>query len=141
MAEQKVLSRDVLLQKQDLKMEWVPLDGEGNGVFVKEMTARERDSWEADLLEEREGAEGTEYKPGFTDFRAKLAVRTVVDENGAYLFAPDDAEKLSKNMGAKRMEMIVTAAQNLNKISKADREALEKKSKGTQESDSNSDSA
>ena len=140
--EQKVLSREALLAKQDLAVEWVPLDEEGGGVFVKEMSARERDAWEASMLEEHETDEGTtEYKTGFVDFRAKLAVRTCVDDKGSYLFLEEDAEELSKNMGAKRMEMIVNVAQRLNKISKKDREDLEKKLKGKREKNSNSASA
>lgn len=138
----KVIPRDELLKKQQLAVEWVPLDEEGGGVFVKEMSARERDAWEASMLEEHETDEGTtEYKTGFTDFRAKLAVRTCVDDNGSYLFDEDDAEELSKNMGAKRMEMIVNVAQRLNKISKKDRENLEKKLKGKREKNSSTASA
>ena len=136
-----VFSRDILLQKEELEMQFVRLDEDGNGVFVKAMCASERDDFERDMMEEQEDENGTVFKVGMKNFRAKLAVRTVVDENGTLIFSPDDVERLGKSMSAKRMELIVTAAQKLNNISKKDREKLEGKSEGNQESDSSSDSA
>ena len=139
--KRNVLSREEMLKKQELAVEWVPFNLEGDGVYVKEMTSSEKDAFEGDCMEEHETPDGTEYKPGFNHFRAKLAVRTVVDEKGEHCFCAEDATELSESMGAKRMEMITRVAQTLNKISKKDREALEKKSKGSQVSGSNSDSA
>lgn len=133
------LSRSSLLAKEELEKVQVDL-GKGEFVYVRQMTGRERDNFEQSLIKEKKNAKGeiVSYDRALGDFRAKLAVVTCCDEEGKALFLPDDYSLLSQNMSAKRLELIVNAAQKLNAISEEDKEALVKNSNPEVEDNSNS---
>jgi len=135
--EVKSLSRSLLLQKEELEKVKVDL-GKGEFVYVRQMTGRERDNFEQSLIKENKDLKGnvTGYDRALGDFRAKLAVVTVCDEEGKALFLPSDYSLLSQNMSAKRLELIVNAAQKLNAISEEDKEALVKNSSAVQDGNS-----
>lgn len=137
-----LLDRDKLLQKEKLKTERVDFAPD-EYVFVRQMTGRERDRFEQSLLKEIRNEQGTvvDYERSLEDFRAKLAVNTLCDENGKNLLRPEDYELLSQNMSAARLERIVNVAQRLNKITDEDRKALVKNSAGGPAADSVSGSA
>lgn len=137
----ETLSRSSLLAKEELEKVKVDL-GKGEFVYVRQMTGRERDNFEQSLIKEKKNAKGeiVSYDRALGDFRAKLAVVTCCDEEGKGLFLPDDYSLLSQNMSAKRLEMIVNAAQKLNAISEEDKEALVKNSSPEPEDNSNSGS-
>lgn len=135
------LNRKKLLQREKLDITRVDLE-EGEYVFVRQMTARERDNFERSLLTEKKDNKGkTTYDSNLQDFRAKLAVCTVCDENGELIFEKNDYEELSLNIKAAKLEKIVTVASRLNAITEEDKEALVKNSNGDPAADSNSDSA
>jgi len=140
--KEKVVSRNALLQKEELEKVKVDL-GKGEFIYVKQMTGHERDNFEQSLLKKNKDSKGSiiGYEQATEDFRAKLAVVTVCDEEGKLLFFPEDYSLLSRNMSAKRLEIIVNAAQKLNAISEEDKEALVKNLKADQEGNSNSGSA
>lgn len=132
-----LLDRKKLLQKQELRIEKVNLT-QDDFVFVREMTARERDRFEQSLMtEDNKG----DYVRSLDDFRAKLAVHTVCDENGNSILTPNDYPLLSKNMRAKDLEKIINKAQEMNRISESDKEELVKNSSDGQSEDSTLDSA
>ena len=138
---QNLLDRSKLLAKEVLEIEKVEL-GEGNIVYVRQMTGRERDQFEASLLKKKTNAKGeSTYEQNTEDFRAKLAVLTLCDEKGNSLLQPGDYPVLSQNMSAKRLEKIIIAAQKLNAITEVDKENLTKNSEADQEDNSNSGSA
>ena len=135
------LDRMKLLEKEPLKIEKVDL-GNGDFVFVRQMTGRERDRFERSLLIEVEDRKGNvTYKRALEDFRAKLAVNTLCDEQGENLMNPDDYDVLSQHMSAARLERIVDKAQEINRISEEDKEAMVKNSGGGQTGEDNSESA
>jgi len=138
----ETLDRSKLLAKEELEKVKVDL-GKGEFVYVRQMTGRERDNFEQSLIKETRDAKGniTGYDRALGDFRAKLAVCTVCDENGKSIFIPGDAAQLSQNMSAARLEKIVNAAQKINAISEEDKEALVKNSVADLEDNSNSGSA
>lgn len=139
--EKKLLNREALLSKEKLEIVKVEFDN-GDFVFVRQMTGHERDAFEASLLRKVKDAKGTiSYEQATEDFRAKLAVLTLCDEEGNPLLQPNDYPVLSKNMSAKRLETIINKAQELNKISEEDKEGLVKNSVVGQADNSNSDSA
>ena len=84
------------------------------------MTGREKDHFETSLLDKKLEKISTE------DFRAKLAVCSVCDKEGILILNPKDFAELSQNMGAKRLDIIITKAQKLNKISEKDKEEIVK---------------
>lgn len=135
-----LLSKEQLLAKEILKIEKVELGGE-DFVFVRQMTGRERDRFERSLLREVKDRKGnTTYKQNLEDFRAKLVVNVICDEEGKNLLEPADFDMLSRNMSAAKLEQIVNKAQELNKITEADKDALVKNSETDQEEDSSSES-
>jgi len=136
-----MLTRDALLKKEELKKEKVDL-GNGDFVFVRQMTGRERDQFEQSLIEEATGEKGeVEAKRSMEDFRAKVAVYTICDEDGKNILKPEDIPILSQHMSAARLELIVNKAQELNRISEEDKENLVKNSEAVQNANSTSDSA
>jgi len=121
-----LLTGQDLLKKQVLKIEKVDL-GDGDFVFVTEMSARSKNDWEQALLIKKRDSKGLlSFEQTLDDFRAKLAVVTLCDDKGKLLLKPSDAAMLSQNMGAHRMEIIVDAAQKLNKITENDKDELVK---------------
>lgn len=141
MSEMVLLTREALLQKDDLKVEKVELSR--GFVFVREMTGHEKDVWEQSMLKQKPQGnknKGVEYETTLEDFRAKLAVVTVCDADGNLIFKPEDVKVLNKMMSATNMERIVTAAQKLNAISEQEKEELLKNSEADQTDSSNSNS-
>jgi hypothetical protein len=124
------LDKKSLLKKEELPIEKVDLGG-GDFVYVKSMTGHERDQFEQLTLKQKLDEKGT-FK-GFEqvndDFRAKLVVMTVCDEKGNLLLEPKDFLELSINMGITKLEKIMMASLNLNKITEKDVEDLTKNSK------------
>ena len=139
---QVLLNRKMLLKKEELQVVKVDL-GKDEFVYVRQMTGRERDTFEQSLIKEVKDKEGnvTAYDRSLQDFRAKLAVCTLSNEKGESLLEPGDYEQLSMSMSAARLEKIVNEAQKINKISEEDKEALTKNSVGGQPANLPSDSA
>jgi len=137
-----LLTREMLLKKEDLKREKVDL-GNGDYVFVREMTGRERDRFENSVLSrEVKGEDGKlTFERSLEDFRAKLAVNSMCDENGELLLKPEDASVLSTRMSGRRLVLISDAAQRVSRISPGDRDDLVKNSEGGQAASSTSGSA
>lgn len=136
-----LLNRKDLLKKEVLQVEKVDL-GNDEFVCVKQMTGRERDQFERSLTREKRGKDGKikDYEQNLEDFRAKLAVRTVCDEEGNLILHPEDYPVLSMSMSAAKLEKIINKAQELNKISEEDKEALTKNSNADPDGDFNSGS-
>ena len=134
-----ILTRDKLLIKEELKKEKIKFkDG---FVYVRQMTGRERDRFEQSLVKEKKSRDGSiDYERSLEDFRAKLAVHTLCDENGVNLLLPEDYPVLSQNMSAAKLELIVNKAQELNRISEQDKENLVKNLEGDPNEDSTLDS-
>lgn len=107
-----VLTREILLSRQILNKEKVALR-DGGYVYVREMTAREKDNYERLIIEIDEDGN---IKRKQDNFRAKLAVCTVCDEDGKLLFTPEDVDQLSESLIAVDMETIVSAAQSINNM-------------------------
>lgn len=113
----KLLSREDLLKKRNLKVEKVEL--EDGYVYVKEMSAADRDKFERMLYEEVEEVDGSvKMKRNTENFRSKLAVMTVCDEKGNLLLQAEDFEAFSESLSAKEMEKIIDKALSLNRMSK-----------------------
>ncbi len=85
----------------------------GDSVYVRMMTAGERDRFEVEHV-----------KAGSIDFRARLAAATVCDADGRLLFDPGDAAALS-GVPAHALVDVVDAAIKLNRISSEDVQELE----------------
>ena len=136
-----LLSKENLLAKEKLEIVKVVFDS-GDYVYVRQMTGHERDVFEQSLLKKNRDSKGTviSYEQATEDFRAKLAVVTLCNENGDAILEPKDYPALSRNMSAKRLEKIINTAQKLNAITEEDKEEIVKNSVADQVGSSNSDS-
>ena len=124
-----LLTAKELLVKEVLLKEKVVLDVEKDEyVFVRQMTAHEKNTWEMSQLEKTGTGNKAQYNVTLDDYKSKLAVVCVCDEEGVLLFTPDDYVMLSHNISAAKLEKIVNVAQRLNGISEEDREEITKNS-------------
>ena len=122
-----LLGRSDLLKKEELKKEKVVLEETTDSyVFVRQMTAHEKNNWEISQMKKTGVGKKATYDVTLEDFRAKLAVNCICDDKGDLLFTVDDVSKLSKNMSAATLEKIVNVAQRLNAITDEDKEEMVK---------------
>jgi hypothetical protein len=83
------------------------------------MTGRQRDEFEASLMERR----GKKQVVNTANVRAKLVARTVIDEAGKRLFTDGDVATLGEKSGA-AIDRIYAVAARLSGISEEDVEDL-----------------
>ena len=98
----------------------------GDIVHVAAMTGKARDSFEKESV--LMSTDNDEYAH-LTNFRARLLVRCLVDENGARLFTNEDADALGEVWCAP-LDKVFDVAKRLNGFTAADVEELEKNSAG-----------
>lgn len=135
-----ILGRTDLIKKQVLGTKLVDL-GNGQGVYVKELSARDKNEYEETLLDKKsDGKGGIKFSQSLKNVLAKLVVWTACDEKGKLIFKPEEAATISHNMRASQMDKIANAAKKLNKLTNKDMEELTKNSEPDREDSSNSDS-
>ena len=118
----KALTREDILNCEDIKIEVVNVPEWGGCVSVKAMTGQERDAFEASIVEVR----GTAQSFKLENIRSKLVSKTVVDpETKKPLFTVGDIEALGKKSAA-ALDRIFSVSQKLSKITSADVEELAK---------------
>ena len=100
--------RDQILQADDLPRKEVPIPEWRTKVWIRTLTAGERDRFE-----------GAQTKDPYTNVRARLAVLCMIDESGSSLFTEADIPALSAK-SSKALDRIFAASVRLNGISKAD---------------------
>lgn len=113
------LTKDQIFKSEDLKPLKVSVPEWGGDVYVRMMTAKDRDAFESQIVTARENGEKVE------NMRALLAVLCVVDDKGARIFGDDDIEAVGKK-SASALDRIFTAARDLNGMTAKDVEDLEK---------------
>ena len=119
----KVLGRDDILTAPAPSKTLVELPEFGGAVYVREMTAGDKDAWEDSLLRRRKAEE--EGAGGLHNFRAELLALVLVDADGAPLFTRDDIEALAKK-SARALEPAFEVALRINGLTEAALEELEK---------------
>src|SRR4030042_1748061 len=137
-----LLKRKELLKREKLEILKVDL-GNDDYVFVRQMTGRERDQFERSLYEfvdTPDAKEKVKMERRLENFRAKLVVCCMCDENGDLLLEYGDIFTFSNSISAARLEKIVNVAQKLNAITEEDKEALVKNSDAGQAGNTSSDS-
>jgi hypothetical protein len=121
-----LLSRDAILaaaSAMQLPFEFVEVPELGGRVKVLGMTGAQRDAWEASCITGR----GKKRDFNAKNIRARLAVRTLVNEQGTRLFNDGDADVLGQ-LPAAALNRIYEAAQRVNGISDEDVDELGKSS-------------
>jgi hypothetical protein len=109
------LTKQNILDAQDLKTETVAVPEWGGEVIVRGMTGAERDRFEASIVQTK----GKDQTLNMVNIRAKLASLTICDEDGKRLFTEADIAKLS-GKSASALQRIFAVAQKLSGIGEAD---------------------
>lgn len=133
-----LLTRDQILRAQDIRRETVDVPEWGGQVLVQAMSAADRDAFETSLQKRTGEGRKAKITTDTTNFRAKLAARCIVNENGDPLFEPADIGKLGRKSAA-ALERVLEVARRLAGMTDEDAEELEKNSVETPEEDSSSD--
>lgn len=123
----RVLTKNDILQAEDLKMEQVSVPEWGGDLYVSEITADARDEFEQYMFEQRKGK--------YAHVRAALVAMTLVNEQRERLFSFEDIVKLGKKSGLV-LDRLFDIANKLNKLYGPERETLEKNSETPQGSKS-----
>ena len=110
-------SREAILAIDDSNVEQVVVP-EWNGVTIKvrSLTGHERDQLEASMIGKNGKADTAR---GLKNFRARLVVATVVDDNGAPMFTAADIDALAGKSAA-ALDRISTVAMRLSGLSSED---------------------
>ena len=111
--------------------EWTP--GEESFVWVRELSAREKDDFERSLMRRT----GRKTEVSTENVRAKLAVLCCCDENGARIFQDEDVAALTTRP-AGVLSKIYEAAQKINEVDDEDVDELVKNSSTITKRDSGS---
>jgi hypothetical protein len=137
----QLLGKEQLLKGDELKKEKVEFD-DGNFVYVREMTAHEKNTWEHSLYKTVKGPKGgQDMQMDLSDYNSKLAVCTLCGEDGKLLFSFNEYKQLGQKMSAAKMDKIVEVAQRINGITDEEKENLLTSSEDDQNDNSNSGSA
>ena len=126
-----LLTREDILNYNDIKTEIVPVPEWGGEVKVKGLTAGERDKWEASLYSTKRHGNNFEIVSNRDNLRAKFIAVSIVDDKGKLLFTSGDIEALAKKSAAP-VDRIFSVAQKLSGMSDNDVEELEKNLNGDQ---------
>ena len=127
------LTRDQILQANDLETRSLDVPEWGGAVRVRALTGVERDALEASAIQ----GKGKNRDVNLTNFRAKLCARAIVDEQGKRIFEDADIAALGrKSSGA--LSKVYNLAAELSGISDADVDELTKNSESGQSGDSGS---
>ena len=111
--------REQILGCEDLPLEKVNIKQWKMDVYVRGLSAAERDQFETEMFD----VVGKDVKMNRKNLRARLVVLTVCDEKGNRIFKDEDLAALGKKSGA-ALDKLFTLAQKLSGIGAADVEEM-----------------
>lgn len=112
-----MLTRQQILEANDKPLKEVNVPCWQGSVYVRCMSAKEKDAFESSLLGDKER--------DMANIRARLAVLTLCDENGSLIFSKEDAELLgTKSVLA--LDTLLPVIKRLNAIEDKEVEELKK---------------
>lgn len=117
-----LLSKEDILKRTDLETEEVEVPEWGGTVLVRALSGTERDAYEASCMSDR-GKQG--MVRNLANVRAKLVVRSLVDEDGKRLFTDGDAAALGETSAAV-LDRLFEVAARLSRMNDEDIEELGK---------------
>lgn len=120
-----MLTREQILQKKGYKIQVVNIPEWEGDVYVRGLTAGERDQFEeSNLIRDKDKKRGlTTYDVRVADTRARLVVMAVCDEKGNRLFTDDDIEAVS-SLSSAAVSKLYSVAAALSGITDDDLEDL-----------------
>ncbi len=124
------LTREQILAAQDDERELVDVPQWGGAVFVKVLSGAERDQWEGSMQVDDDASPEERHAKRFGNLRARSAVLSVCDEQGAPLFTMADAHWLG-GKSSKALDKIWEVFIRINAIRKEEVDELTKNSETT----------
>lgn len=115
------LTKEAILQVEDLSAEDVEVPEWGGTVRVRGLTGTERDSFEAAIV----GRDPRKAAFDMQNIRARLVAYSVVDGDGQRLFSEADIRALGEK-SAVALQRVFEVAQRLSGLTAADVEELTK---------------
>lgn len=116
----ELLTREAILEADDLDYEDVPVPEWGGTVRVKGLTGVERDRYESTLVEFRKDGS---REMRLANARARLVALAVVDAGGKPVFGREDVKALG-NKSAAALERVFAVAKRLAGLTDEDVEEL-----------------
>lgn len=113
------LTREQIVDADDVEYAEVDCPEWGGTVRLKSIRGKQRDAYEQSLIQERGGSR----QMNLLNARAKLIVLCAVDEAGALLFNPDDLNMLGRK-NAKPLDRLFDACRKLAGLSEEDVDKL-----------------
>jgi len=126
-----MLTKEQILQADDLPVEVVDVPEWDGSVRVRTLTGTERDAFEASITKKR----GDSVEVNMINLRAKLCAMAMIDDDGNRYFSDADVVELGKK-SASVLDRIFTVAQKLNGFGQADIKELAKNSEAVPTGDS-----
>jgi len=127
------LTRQQVLDVQDVETRDVTVPEWGGKVRVKTLTGAERNALEKTMLEKNKPGKRPEVN--LSNFQAKLCAASMVDEAGKRIFSDRDVEKLGLK-SSKALARVFSVASELSGFSEADIDELTKNLESGQSDDS-----
>lgn len=118
------LTREAILQADDLKFEDVEVAAWGGTVRVRALTASERDAFEAEAYL----TNGPDREKNARNVRARLVVKSLINEQGERLFKDEEADLVGRKHGAV-IDQLFWTARRLSAFTEEEVDALVKNSK------------
>lgn len=117
-----LLTKDQILSADRKKSKDVKVPEWGGSVRLQELSASDRDLWESEQITVSPDGSGAKFNPKHA--RARLIVRSLVDENGRRLFTDDEVAAVG-SLSASTAQKLFNEARKLNAISNEDIKELE----------------
>lgn len=116
------LTRQAILEADDQVIEPMDVPEWGGTIYVRSLTAQERDSYDRAMV--RVGPRGeAQTSNALNNVRALLLVRCVTDKGGTRLFGDKDATALGKKSSAV-VQRVWAVAQRLSGMDAEEQEAI-----------------
>jgi hypothetical protein len=116
------LTKEQILGADRRKFEDVNVKEWGGKVRLQEISASERDLWESEQITVANDGSSAKFNPKHA--RARLIVRSLVDETGKRLFTDDEVAAVG-SLSASTIARLFNKARALNAISSDDMKELE----------------
>lgn len=126
-----ILTRDLILNADDLPRELTEVPEWGGEVYVRGLTGEERDDYEASMIRFVKRGKEQDREFNLKNVKARLVVRCVTDESGKRMFSDSEVAILGKKSAA-ALNRIVDVCQRLSGLTEKEVEQIEGNSEETQ---------